>query len=60
MVRHVVSLFDLSQIPLVGGGLLVPCSLAGPPVIKQLMQMVIMVPGPGWVVSINVLPLTKP
>ena len=60
VVRHVVSLFDLSQIPLVGGGLLVPCSLAGPPVIKQLMQMVIMVPGPGWVVSINVLPLTKP
>ena len=32
---------------LVGGGLLVPCSLPGPPVIKQLMQMVIMVPGLG-------------
>ena len=47
VVRHVVSPFDLSQIPLVGGGLLVPCSLAGPPVIKQLMQMVIMVPGQG-------------
>ena len=25
---------------LVGGGLLVPCSLSGPPVIKQLMQTV--------------------
>ena len=32
---------------LVGGGLLVPCSLPGPPVIKQLMQMVTMVPGQG-------------
>ena len=30
---------------LVGGGLLVPCSLPGPPVIKQLMQMVTMAPG---------------
>ena len=30
---------------LVGGGLLVPCFLPGPPVIKQLMQMVTMVPG---------------
>ena len=29
------------------GDLLVPCSLAGPPVIKQLMQMVTMVPGQG-------------
>ena len=28
-------------------GLLVPCSLAGPLVIKQLMQMVTMVPGQG-------------
>ena len=31
----------------VGGGLLVPCSLSEPPVIKQLMQMVTMVPGQG-------------
>ena len=31
--------------PSVGGGLLVPCSLPGPPVLKQLMQMVTMVPG---------------
>ena len=28
-----------------GGGLLFPCSLPGPSVIKQLMQMVTMVPG---------------
>ena len=34
VVRHVVSPFDLSQTLLVGGGLLVPCSLPGPPVIK--------------------------
>ena len=32
---------------LVGGGLLVPYSLSGSPVIKQLMQMVTMVPGQG-------------
>ena len=32
---------------LVGGGLLVPCFLPGPPVIKQLMQMVTMVPDQG-------------
>ena len=42
-----VSPFDLSQALQVGGGLLVPCSLPGPPVVKQLMQMVIMVPGQG-------------
>ena len=47
VVGQVVSSFDLSQTLLVGGGLLVPCSLAGPPVIKQLMQMVTMVPGQG-------------
>ena len=29
-------LFDLSQTLLVGGGLLVPCSLPGPPVVKLL------------------------
>ena len=32
---------------LVGGGLLVPCPLPGPPVLKQLRQMVTMVPGQG-------------
>ena len=47
MVGHVVSPFDLSQTLLGGGGLLVPYSLSGYPVIKQLMQMVTMVPGQG-------------
>ena len=47
VVGHVVSPFSLSRILPVGGGLLVPCSLAGPPVVKQLMQMVTMVPGQG-------------
>ena len=37
--------FELSRTPLVGGGLLALCSLPGPPVIKQLMQIVTMVPG---------------
>ena len=45
VVRQVVSPCDLSRALLVGGGLLVPCSLPGPPVVKQLMQMVTMVPG---------------
>ena len=47
VVRHVVSPFDFSRTLLVGGGLLVPYSLPGSPVIKQLMQMVTMVPGQG-------------
>ena len=47
VVRHVVSSFDVSWTLLVGEGLLVPCYLPGPPVIKQLMQMVTMVPGQG-------------
>ena len=47
MVDHVVSPFDLSLTLLVGGGLLVPFSLPGLPVIKQLMQIVTMVPGQG-------------
>ena len=55
VVGQVVSPFDLSRTLLVGGGLLVPCSLPRPPVIKQLMQMVTW---PRWVVSISVLPLT--
>ena len=45
-VGHVAPAFDLSRTLPVGGGLLVPCSLPGPPVIK-LMQMVTMVPGKG-------------
>ena len=36
VVGHVVSHFDLSQTLPVDGGLLVPCSLPGPPVLKQL------------------------
>ena len=47
MVGHVVSPFDLSQTLLVGGALLVPCSLPEPPVVKQLKQIVTMVPGQG-------------
>ena len=47
VVRQVGSPFDFSWTLLVGGGLLVPYSLPGPPVIKQIMQMVIVVPGQG-------------
>ena len=36
-----------TALPRVGGGLLVPYSLPGSPVIKQLMQMVTMIPGQG-------------
>ena len=46
-VGYVVFPFDLSRTPPVGGGLLVPCSLPGPPLVKQLMQMVTMVSGQG-------------
>ena len=45
VVGQVVSPFDLSRTLLVGGGLLVPCSLPRPPVVKQFMQIVTMVPG---------------
>ena len=47
MDGHTVSPLDLTRTLLVGGGLLVPYSLSGSPVIKQLMQMVTMVPGQG-------------
>ena len=47
VVELVVSPFDLSRTLPVGGGLLVPCSLPGRPVIKQIMQMAAMVPGQG-------------
>ena len=47
VVRHVVSPFDLSRTLPVVGGLLVPYSLPGPPVVKQLMQIITMVPGQG-------------
>ena len=54
------SLLNLSRILPVGGGLFFPYSLSGSPAIKQLMQMVTMVPGQGGAVSISVLPLTIP
>ena len=47
VVGHVVSPFDLSRTLLVDGGLLVQCSLPGPPVVKKLMQTITMVPGQG-------------
>ena len=47
VVGHVLSPFDLSQILPVGDDLLVPFSLAGLAVVKQLVQMVTMVPGQG-------------
>ena len=53
VVGHVVSPLNLSRALPVGGGLLVPCSLPGPPVIKQLMQMITMVSGQGgWFQSV--------
>ena len=53
MVGHVVSYFDLPRTLLVGGGFLVLCSLPGPPVVRQLMQMVVMVSGQGgWFQSV--------
>ena len=58
VVGYMVSPFDLSWTLKVGGGLLVPRFLRGPPVLKQLVQMVTMVPGQGGQVSVSVLPLT--
>ena len=40
-----MSPFDISPALLAGGGLLVPYSISGTTVVKQLMQMVTMVPG---------------
>ena len=47
VVGYVVSPLDLFRTLPVGGGLLVLCSLPGPPVLKQLVQMISMVPGQG-------------
>ena len=44
--------FDLSRTLPVGGGLLVLYSLPRPPVVKQLMQMVTMVPRGGQFPSV--------
>ena len=55
---HLLSPVDLSRTLPVGGGLLVPCSLPGPPVIKQLMHINSYYGAwSGWVVSVSVLPL---
>ena len=51
MVGHVASPFDFSQTLLIGDSILVPCSLPGPPVVKQLTQIVTMVPGHGGMVQ---------
>ena len=42
---HTVSPFDLSRTLPVGGGLLVPYSLPGPPFVKQFIRMVTREPG---------------
>ena len=55
---HTVSPFNLSRTLPVGGGLLVPYSLSGSPVIKQLMQVVTMVPGQGGRLQSACFPLT--
>ena len=47
VVRHVLSPFELSPTLPVTGGLLVPCSSLGPPVLKLFMQMVMVMPGQG-------------
>ena len=53
MDGHSVSPFDLSRTLPVGGDLLVPFSVSGSPVIKQLVKMVTMVPGQGgWFQSV--------
>ena len=58
MVGHVVSLFDLSPILPVGGGLLVWCSLPGLPVVKLpvkwLLWCLVRVDGFGQCASPNI------
>ena len=44
--------FDLS----VGGGLLIPCSLPGPPVVRLFRQIVTVLPWRGWVVLVSGFP----
>ena len=59
VVGHVVSPLDLSWTLPVGGGLVVPCSLPVPPVVKCKITHVNSYYGawPGWAVSVNVFPL---
>ena len=47
VVRQVLSPLTFPELFWLVEAYLVPCSLSGPPVIKQLMQMVTMVPGHG-------------
>ena len=56
VVGHVVSPFDLFRVLLVDG-LLVPCSLPGPPV-KTTHANSYYGAWPGWAGSVSVLPLT--
>ena len=60
MVKHVVSSFDLSRTLPAGGGLLVLCSLPGPPVLKNTRVNGYYGAWSGWAVSVTVLPLTVP
>ena len=57
LVGHVVSPFDLSWALPVGGGLLVPCSLPGPPV-ETAYASGCCGAWPGRVASVSVRPLT--
>ena len=47
VVGHTVCPFHLSRTLPVGGGFLVRCFLPGPPVVRQLIQVVTRVPGQG-------------
>ena len=58
VVGHVMSPFDLSRTLLVGGGLLVPCSLLGTPCCKTTYANGYYGVWPGWTVSVSVLHLT--
>ena len=59
VVRHMVSPFGLSPTLPVGGRLLVPCSLPGPPVVKQPHVNSYYGVWPGWAVSVSVLSVTE-
>ena len=59
MDGRLLSPFDLSQILPVGGGLLVPCSLPGPPVVKRTHTSGYYRAWPGWAVSVSGSPNTR-
>ena len=56
---RLLSPFDLARILPVGGSLLVPHSLPGPPVVRELMRVATVVPGQGGRFR-SVVPLTNP